>query len=134
MVISESGLYKLVMRSDKPEARGYQDWMTMTVLPAIRKDGGYIAGEEFVATALVRADARHSVHQPVLCRSRGYRNAGQTRIPVDVLASASGFPDHGPCAPVSRPERVCSKWGRNCGQRPQTPTTGSHAAPDECQD
>ena len=27
-IISESGLYKLVMRSDKPEARAFQDWVT----------------------------------------------------------------------------------------------------------
>jgi prophage antirepressor-like protein len=39
-VISESGLYKLVMRSDKPEAKGFQDWVTKVVLPAIRQDGG----------------------------------------------------------------------------------------------
>ncbi|WP_452030449.1 BRO-N domain-containing protein [Azospirillum palustre] len=45
-LISESGLYKLVMRSDKPEARKFQDWVTRDVLPAIRKDGGYIMGEE----------------------------------------------------------------------------------------
>ncbi|MGF7173554.1 BRO-N domain-containing protein [Azospirillum doebereinerae] len=38
--ITESGLYKLVMRSDKPEARKFQDWVTRDVLPAIRKDGG----------------------------------------------------------------------------------------------
>lgn len=36
-VISESGLYKLIMRSDKPEARAFQDWVTKVVLPAIRK-------------------------------------------------------------------------------------------------
>lgn len=48
-IISESGLYKLVMRSDKPEAREFQDWVTRVVLPAIRKDGGYIVGEEKVA-------------------------------------------------------------------------------------
>lgn len=45
-LISESGLYKLVMRSDKPEAKAFQDWVTRVVLPAIRKDGGYILGEE----------------------------------------------------------------------------------------
>ncbi|MXN52002.1 BRO family protein [Shinella sp. AETb1-6] len=38
--ISESGLYKLIMRSDKPEARKFQDWVTREVLPAIRKTGG----------------------------------------------------------------------------------------------
>ena len=41
VLVSESGLYKLVMRSDKPEARAFQDWVTRDVLPAIRKDGGY---------------------------------------------------------------------------------------------
>lgn len=45
-IISESGLYKLIMRSDKPQARPFQDWVTKVVLPTIRKDGGYIADEE----------------------------------------------------------------------------------------
>lgn len=49
-LISESGLYKLVMRSDKPEARAFQDWVTRDVLPAIRKDGAYVMGEEKVRT------------------------------------------------------------------------------------
>lgn len=55
-LISESGLYKLVMRSDKPEARKFQDWVTRDVLPAIRKDGGYIMGEEKVATGEMSDD------------------------------------------------------------------------------
>lgn len=38
--ISESGLYKIIMRSDKPEARAFQNWVTQVVLPSIRKDGG----------------------------------------------------------------------------------------------
>lgn len=33
--ISESGLDKFIMRSDKPEARSFQDWVTRVVLPAI---------------------------------------------------------------------------------------------------
>jgi prophage antirepressor-like protein len=45
-IVSESGLYKLIMRFDKPEARSFQDWVTRDILPAIRKDGGYILGEE----------------------------------------------------------------------------------------
>lgn len=45
-IISESGLYKLLMRSDKPEAKGFQDWVPKVVLPAIRKDSGYIMGKE----------------------------------------------------------------------------------------
>lgn len=46
--VSESGLYKLIMRSDKPAARAFQDWVTRDVLPAIRKDGMYVMGEEKV--------------------------------------------------------------------------------------
>ena len=34
-IISESGLYKLVMRSDKPAARRFQDWVAREVLPSI---------------------------------------------------------------------------------------------------
>ena len=49
-LVSESGLYKLVLRSDKPEAKPFQDWVTKVVLPSIRKDGGYIVGEEKVRT------------------------------------------------------------------------------------
>jgi len=48
--ISESGLYRLIMRSDKPAARRFQDWVTREVLPALRKDGMYVMGEEKVKT------------------------------------------------------------------------------------
>ncbi|MDR6578212.1 BRO family protein [Pseudomonas extremaustralis] len=54
--LTESGVYKLVMRSDKPAARAFQDWGTQVVLPAIRKDGAYVLGEEKVATGEMRED------------------------------------------------------------------------------
>lgn len=42
IIISEPGLYKLIMRSRKPEAKDFQRWVTHEVLPQIRKTGGYI--------------------------------------------------------------------------------------------
>ncbi|UWF58983.1 BRO-N domain-containing protein [Brucella sp. 2716] len=48
-VISESGLYKLILKSRKPEAKKFQNWVTQVVLPAIRKDGMYVRGEEKVS-------------------------------------------------------------------------------------
>ena len=57
-VISESGLYNVILRSDKPEAKPFRKWVTSEVLPSIRKSGGYIAGqdqltpEELMAKAL----------------------------------------------------------------------------------
>lgn len=45
-IISEPGLYKLIMRSRKPEAKEFQRWVTHEVLPTIRKTGGYIPASE----------------------------------------------------------------------------------------
>lgn len=44
-LISESGLYKLIMRSDKPQAKAFQDWVTKEVLPSIRKTGSFVTGQ-----------------------------------------------------------------------------------------
>ncbi|PZP47564.1 MAG: BRO domain-containing protein [Azospirillum brasilense] len=54
--VSESGLYKVIMRSDKPQARAFQDWVTRDVLPAIRKDGMYVMGEEKVERGELHKD------------------------------------------------------------------------------
>ena len=55
--INEMNLYKVIMRSDKPQAEPFQDWVCGEVLPSIRKNGGYIAAnglsdEEIMARAL----------------------------------------------------------------------------------
>lgn len=43
VVISESGLYRLVLTSRKPQAEPFQDWVVQEVLPSIRKTGSYSA-------------------------------------------------------------------------------------------
>lgn len=40
-LVSESGLYELIMRSRKPEAKAFKRWVTHEVLPSIRKTGSY---------------------------------------------------------------------------------------------
>jgi phage antirepressor YoqD-like protein len=40
-IINESGLYSVILRSDKPEAKAFKRWVTHEVLPQIRKTGGY---------------------------------------------------------------------------------------------
>lgn len=42
-IINESGLYSVILRSDKPEAKPFRKWVTSKVLPAIRKTGSYSA-------------------------------------------------------------------------------------------
>ena len=44
--VIESGLYAVILRSDKPNAKKFRKWITGEVLPSIRKNGGYIAGQE----------------------------------------------------------------------------------------
>ena len=44
--VTESGLYAVILRSDKPNAKKFRKWITGEVLPSIRKNGGYIAGQE----------------------------------------------------------------------------------------
>jgi anti-repressor protein len=68
-IISESGLYSLILRSRKPEARAFKRWITHDVIPSIRKDGGYIhttpggkastemTNEEIMAKAFLLAQA-----------------------------------------------------------------------------
>lgn len=41
--VNEKNLYKVIMRSDKPQAEPFQDWVCGDVLPAIRKTGSYTA-------------------------------------------------------------------------------------------
>jgi len=40
-IINESGLYHLIFRSNKPEAKVFKRWVAKEVLPSIRKTGGY---------------------------------------------------------------------------------------------
>lgn len=39
--VTESGLYAVILRSDKPNAKKFRKWVTSEVLPTIRKTGGY---------------------------------------------------------------------------------------------
>lgn len=44
-VVNESGLYNVILRSDKPEAKPFRKWVTSEVLPPIRKHGAYMTPE-----------------------------------------------------------------------------------------
>ena len=44
--VSESGLYAVILRSDKPQAKPFRKWVTTEILPTIRRTGGYVANED----------------------------------------------------------------------------------------
>lgn len=49
-IVSEAGLYSLIMTSRKPEAKRFKRWVTHEVLPAIRQTGQYVAGYKIPQT------------------------------------------------------------------------------------
>lgn len=61
MYVNEPGFYSLVLKSRKSEAKAFQRWVTHEVLPAIRRDGGYMVAkpdesdEDVLARALLIA-------------------------------------------------------------------------------
>lgn len=48
--LTESGVYKLIFKSRKPNAEKFQDWVTDEVLPSIRKHGAYLTPEKIEET------------------------------------------------------------------------------------
>lgn len=73
IAVNESGLYHVILRSDKPEAAPFRKWVTSEVLPSIRKNGGYIAGqeqltpEELMAKALLVANKTLADREARIC-------------------------------------------------------------------
>lgn len=56
-IVSEPGLYALVLGSRKPEAKAFRRWITHEVIPAIRRTGGYVANSDaFIQNYLPFAD------------------------------------------------------------------------------
>ncbi|OCH80346.1 hypothetical protein A9310_21640 [Gordonia sp. UCD-TK1] len=67
-IVSEAGMYEVVIRSDKPDAVAFRRWITGTVLPEIRKTGSYnstpaptLAGPKLLAHAVI--EAQHMLAQ-----------------------------------------------------------------------
>ena len=54
-VINESGLYNVILRSDKPQAKPFRKWVTSEVLPTIRRHGAYMT-EQTIEKALTNPD------------------------------------------------------------------------------
>lgn len=55
--INEANLYKTIFQSRKESAERFTEWVTSEVLPSIRKNGGYIAGQETLSDEELMAKA-----------------------------------------------------------------------------
>lgn len=70
VIINESGLYSLVMSSKLPNARQFKRWVTSEVLPSIRKNGGYIAGQETMTDDELLANALMVAQRKIAARDK----------------------------------------------------------------
>lgn len=100
-VINESGLYSLILRSRKPEAKRFKRWVTSEVLPAIRRTGGYGVStiREHVA-ALAEEAAAADLADPANVPGRRAISGKSPRL--DRLAEALGELGRTVCAVSAR--------------------------------
>ncbi len=85
-IVSESGLYALILRSDKPEARKFRKWVTGEVLPAIRRQGFYEACEATVPSAPEKKPLIQTVVD--MLRSLNERITAREDVPPHILKYA----------------------------------------------
>ncbi|WP_052443198.1 BRO-N domain-containing protein [Streptacidiphilus neutrinimicus] len=117
-VVSESGLHRLIMRSDKPTARPFQDWLTRELLPSIRHGDTDPAREH---TAETFAEVLHLDTVPDPEPVSAFELLGQTfqlysdgfvhcphgaMNPVFPAPDEDGGPPYGPHFRCTRTERV----------------------------
>lgn len=104
--VTESGLYALIIRSDKPQAKKFRKWITSEVLPAIRKHGMYLTDaveetlktdpEEFkvLAEKYFEEKEKNKKLQEILEEERVYSTLGRAVLALQdsiSMKDASGF-------------------------------------------
>lgn len=116
-IISEPGLYRLVMRSRKPEAKEFQRWVTHEVLPQIRRTGGYIPTSEADDDMTILAKAV-MIGQRTMEEQKQRIAAQQSRIDeLQPKASAwDNFVDIPDALSVRDSAKLPSNLGRPVGQ------------------
>lgn len=117
-IISEPGLYRLVMKSRKPEAKEFQRWVTHEVLPQIRRTGGYIptSAADDDMTILAKAVM---IGQRTMEEQKRRIQAQQTRID-ELQPKASmwdNFVDIPDVLSVGNSAKLLSNLGRPIGRK-----------------
>nr|DAG33452.1 MAG TPA: hypothetical protein [Caudoviricetes sp.] len=91
ILINESGLYSAIIGSKLESAKRFKHWVTSEVLPSIRKNGGYIAGQETLSDDELLSKALLVAHNKIAERDRIIEQK-QTRIeqmkPKEIFADA----------------------------------------------
>ena len=92
-LIKESGLYSLILSSKLASAKRFKKWVTSEVLPSIRKNGGYIAGQEHLSDDELMAKAVLVAQKKIEERENGYliKSGSSRNMPTQKAADMGLF-------------------------------------------
>lgn len=77
LFVNEANLYRVIMRSDKPQAEAFQDWVCGEVLPSIRKNGAYVAAQPDESPELLMARALKAADEAIQRQKQQLQEANQ---------------------------------------------------------
>lgn len=86
--VNESGLYSLILSSKLPNAKKFKKWVTSEVLPSIRKNGGYIAGQETMSDDELMARALQVAQNKIQERDKQIETMKPKAIFADAVAAS----------------------------------------------
>ena len=95
LIINEPGLYRLILKSRKSEAKEFQRWVTHEVLPSIRRHGGYMAGQEqmtpeqMLAASMRWLESRIKEQEKTIASQAGQLEAQKPKVLFADAVSAS---------------------------------------------
>lgn len=90
LIITEAGLYSLILRSRKPEAKAFKRWVTHDVLPSIRKEGGYIAASANDSEADIMARALLIAQKTIERNQKRIAELEPKALFADAVAASDG--------------------------------------------
>ena len=88
LYINESNLYKAIFQSRKESAERFTDWVTSEVLPSIRKNGGYIAGQESLSDDELLAKALMVAQNKIAEKDRQIERMKPKEIFADAVSAS----------------------------------------------
>ena len=86
--INESGLYSLILSSKLPNAKAFKRWVTSEILPSIRKNGGYIAGQETMSDDELLAKALMVAQNKIAEKDKQIEQLTPKAIFADAVAAS----------------------------------------------
>ena len=87
-IINESGFYSLVFQSKMKKAKQFKHWVTSEVLPSIRKNGGYIAGQENMTDDELMAKALMVAQNKIAERDKQIERMKPKEIFADAVSAS----------------------------------------------